>query len=106
VRERIVPDIMEWRLKGCDINKDIEIDDFAQLTLPDIQLRYVDRVFRLHVNPSEDKAFHRIEESLTPNFVLPQALDVFRNPNKVIEEKIDGMTKLLKQFIARLGPQV
>jgi hypothetical protein len=82
VRERMVPNIMEWHLKGCDINKDISIDDNAQLTLPDIQLRYADRVFRLYIKTAEDKAFYRIEESLLPNLLLPQALNNIRNPNE------------------------
>jgi hypothetical protein len=86
LRERIVPNIMEWHLKGCDINKDIEIDNNMQLTLPDIQLKHADRVFRLYVKPSGDKAFYRIEESLSPSLILPQALDTIRNPNKAMNE--------------------
>jgi hypothetical protein len=35
---------MEWVLKACDLNKDIEIDDICQMVLPDIQLKYVNRV--------------------------------------------------------------
>ena len=41
-----VPPLMNWILKQCDLNKDIEIDDMAQLTFPDIQLKSADRVFR------------------------------------------------------------
>lgn len=47
LRERQVPPLMSWVLKQCDLNKDIEISDKAQLTLPDIELIHVDRVFRL-----------------------------------------------------------
>jgi hypothetical protein len=36
VREREVPLITEWILKGCDLNRDVEIDGNAQLCLPDI----------------------------------------------------------------------
>ncbi|HEV2877281.1 MAG TPA: hypothetical protein VGW09_08385 [Nitrososphaeraceae archaeon] len=38
LRERQVPPLMSWVLKQCDLNKDIEISDKAQLTLPDIEL--------------------------------------------------------------------
>ncbi|MGB8024819.1 MAG: hypothetical protein WCF06_10930 [Nitrososphaeraceae archaeon] len=31
------------------MNKDVEIDDTCQLTLPDIQLKDADRVFRVYV---------------------------------------------------------
>lgn len=44
-----------------------------------MQLKHTDRVFRLYVKPSEDKAFYLIEESLSP-IVLPQVLDSIRNP--------------------------
>ena len=105
VRERMVPNILEWRLKGCDINKDIEIDDIAQSTLPDIQLRYVNRVFRLYVKSFHDKSFLRAEESLAPDLPLVEALDSIAHPFRSIEAKVDEMTKLLKQFIARQGAQ-
>ena len=61
-----------------------------QLTLPDIQLKHADRVFRLYVKRSGDKVFYRIEESVSRYLALPQALDSIRNPNKGIEEKIES----------------
>ena len=47
LHETIVPSIMEWRLLQCDINRDVELTTKAQIMLPDIQLKYADRVFRL-----------------------------------------------------------
>lgn len=44
VNELVVPPIMEWILIQCDLNKDIKIDEKAQVTLPDIQLKYAQRV--------------------------------------------------------------
>ena len=76
IRERHIPSIMEWVLKACDLNKDIEIDDNAQLTLPDIQLKYAGRVFRLYVKSLHDKAVYRSEESLTLKRILPEALEI------------------------------
>ncbi len=32
-RDEVVPPVMTWILNACDINKDIEIDGMAQLTL-------------------------------------------------------------------------
>jgi len=29
----------EWRLLQCNLNKDVNITDYAQITLPDIQLK-------------------------------------------------------------------
>ena len=103
IRERMVPPITEWKLVQCDINNDIEITDKAQITFADIQLESADRVFRWYVKNLQDKAVYRAEESLKLNLPLVGALDAIKSPNKRIEEKIDGITKLLKQFIARQG---
>jgi hypothetical protein len=98
VRERFVPPIMDWVLKGCDINKDIKINDFkAQLALTDIQMRYADRVFRLYVKHRQDVSVYRVEESLIPNIPIFEALNNIRYPYKVIEEKIDRLIDLLEQ---------
>jgi hypothetical protein len=94
IKEKYVPALLVWILKQCDLNKDIEINDVAQLTLPDIQLRTADRVFRLYVKIREGKAYFRGEESLTLNQPLPEALDNIRHPYKSLEKKIDYMTKL------------
>jgi hypothetical protein len=77
IRERHIPSIMQWVLKACDLNKDVEIQyNCCQMTLPDIQLKYADRVFRLYVKSLHDKAVYRSEESLTLNraLLLPEAL--------------------------------
>jgi len=37
-RSIIVPPVSKWILKGCDVNKDIEIDGMSQLTLTDMQM--------------------------------------------------------------------
>lgn len=97
-RERRVLPLMSWVLKQCDLNKDIEISDKSLLTLPDIQLIQADRVFRLYVKILNEKAYYRAEESLTLNQVLPEALDTIRHPHKAIEEKIDTLTRLVKNM--------
>ena len=95
IKENHVPNLFNWILKQCDLNKDVEIDDIAQLTFPDIQLRSADRVFRLYVKVIKDKAYCRGEESLALNQALYEALDNIRHPYKSIENKIDRLTKLL-----------
>ena len=102
IRERQVPPLLGWILQQCDLNKDIEIDDKAQFTLPDIQLRYADRVFRTYVKIIKDKAYCRGEESLTLNQRLPEALDNIRHPHKSLESKIDTLIKLLARYTALL----
>jgi hypothetical protein len=97
IRERHVPPLLDWILKQCDLNKDVEIDEKAQLALPDIQLKSADRVFRSYIKIMKDKAFYRIEESLALNQILPEALDNIRHPYKSIENKIDKLTELIEK---------
>jgi hypothetical protein len=97
IRERHVPPLLNWILKQCDLNKDVEIDEKAQLVLPDIQLKSADRVFRTYIKIMKDKAYCRVEESLTLNQILPEALDNIRRPYKSIENKIDKLTELMEK---------
>jgi hypothetical protein len=84
LKERGVPSELRWVLKGCDLNRDVEISDNMQITLPDIQLKYAGHVFRLYVKALGEKAICRGEESLTLNLTLDKAFDKIRNPG--IEE--------------------
>jgi hypothetical protein len=93
-RERIVPPIIYWRLMQCDVNKDIEINDKMQFTLPDIQLRYAGRLFRMYVKLLGERAACRAEESLKVDLFLTDGLDYIRSPNKELEQKIDYLIKL------------
>jgi hypothetical protein len=99
IKENHVPNLLNWILKQCDLNKDVEIDDMTQLTFPDIQLKSADRVFRLYVKIREGKAYCRGEESLTLNQTLPEALDNIRHPYKSLERKIDHVIQLLVRLL-------
>ena len=101
VRELVVPAVTDWILIQCDVNKDIEIDEKGQLTLPDIQLKYADRVFREYVKIIQGKAYCRVEESVKLNKVLPEALDNIRQPFKSIERKIDDWMGKIDQLASR-----
>jgi hypothetical protein len=107
IKERHVPPLMSWVLKQCDLNKDIEISDKAQITLPDIELKQADRVFRIYIKILEGKAYYRAEESLTLNQVLLEAIDSIRHPYKSIENKIEYLIELLTTTISHdTQPQI
>ena len=65
----------EWVLKSCDVNKDVEITDKCQIVLPDLQLRYVGKVFRIYVKSLDDRAVARVEESINMDLPLSRALE-------------------------------
>ena len=83
-RERIVPDINVWTLKECDVNVDIELTDLGQVTLQDIQIATFGRVLRAYVKILDSKAVGRLEESLTLNSPLLEALDSIVHPNRYV----------------------
>ncbi|HEY6537012.1 MAG TPA: hypothetical protein VIY08_14650 [Candidatus Nitrosocosmicus sp.] len=88
-RNSIVPPSLSWVLTGCDVNKDIQIDDnMAQLTSINIQIKSAIRVFRAYVKPIKDKVFYRVEESLTPNEPVSTAFEILRNNVKIDEDSL------------------
>jgi hypothetical protein len=98
IREHSIPPITEWILKECDLNKDIRIDEKAQLTLPDIQLKTAASVFRLYIKSLKDRAVCRAEESLKVDSLLPEALDNIRHPYKSIESKLLDIVQQIKEI--------
>ena len=50
-RDEIVQSVNRWILKACDVNKDVEVDGLAQLTLPDIQIPLFEKALRAYVKP-------------------------------------------------------
>ena len=104
IRERQVPEITEWILKGCDLNRDVEIDEKAQLHLPDIQLKHADQVFRMYVKSLHDRAVCRGEKSLTTDLPLARALDSITSPFKAIND-LTNMVLQLGQKIDSLSKQ-
>jgi hypothetical protein len=94
--ERVVPPIIDWHLSQCDVNKDIEISDKMQFTLPDIQLKYVGRVFRAYVKLLGEKAAFRCEESLKVDLNLMDGFHYIRDHDKVLEKKLDYLIDLVK----------
>jgi hypothetical protein len=77
-RDQIVKPPSEWMLRGCDVNKDVEIDGMMQMTLPGFQMKLFEKVLRGYVKVIESKVCYRLEESLTLNERLPTALEGLR----------------------------
>jgi hypothetical protein len=96
--EREVPQMTDWILKGCDLNRDVEIDETAQLSLPDIQLKHLGQVFRVYVKSLHDRSVYRAEKSLTLDLPLSKALDSITSPVKAMME--------LKNEVIRLSQKI
>jgi hypothetical protein len=87
-RNSIIPPSSTWILVGCDINKDIQINDMAQLTGINIQLKSALGVFRAYVKRIEDKAVYRNELSLVPNEPVSTAFGTLRRDAKIDKDSL------------------
>jgi hypothetical protein len=87
-RERIVPDIMEWELTQCDINKDIIVSDWFQFTGMKIQIKHLDHLFRIYIKSMGKDTACRVEESCNQNKPAIQAINEIFNPFNRFENQI------------------
>ncbi len=86
--ERIVPDIMEWYVTECDINKDIKVSDVLHFSGIKIQVKHLDHLFRIYVKSMREDTVCRIEESRHPNKSAIEVINDQFNPVERIERKI------------------
>jgi hypothetical protein len=86
--ERIVPDIMEWELTECDINKDIKVSNWFHYTGLRIQLRHIDHLFCLYVKPMGKDTVYRIEERKQPHKPPLEFINDIFNPVDRVEKQI------------------
>ena len=97
-RERIVPDIMEWQITECDINKDIKISHLLHFSAIKVQVKYLDHLFRIYVKSKGEDTFCRVEESRHPHKSAIEVIhDVF-NPAARIEQKIIQIYDMIRNL--------
>jgi hypothetical protein len=64
--ERLVPDILEWELTQCDINKDVRVSDWLQYTAVKVQVKHFGHLLRIYIKSMGKDTVCRVEESLSP----------------------------------------
>jgi hypothetical protein len=84
--ERIVPDILEWNVTECDINKDIKVSDAVHFTGIKIQVKHVDHLFRIYTKSIGENTECRVEESRHPNKPAIELINDLFNPAERIEK--------------------
>jgi hypothetical protein len=97
--EKLVPNIMEWGLTECDINKDIKVSPLFHFTALKAQIKHFDHIFRIYIKSKGPDTICRVEESVSPNNKKPaiDAINDIFNPYDRIERKLD-------EIIAKLDP--
>ena len=89
--ERIVPDIMDWQMTECDINKDIKISHLVHFSAIKFQVKYLDHLFRIYIKSMGKETVSRVEESLHPKKSAPETINDIFNPMEKVEKQIATM---------------
>jgi hypothetical protein len=90
--ERLVPDILDWELTQCDVNKDVRVSDWFQYTAIKVQVKHFDHLLRVYIKSMGKDTVCRVEESLNPigksSSSAIQAVSNIFNPFGAIQNKI------------------
>ena len=97
--ERIVPNVLEWELTECDINKDIKIADLFHFSDIKIQVKHFDRLFRLYIKTVGEDTVCRVEEEKSPGKPAIEFINETFNPTDKIEKQIMKIEKKLDQVL-------
>lgn len=98
--ERAVPDIVQWRLTECDINKDVKVSDWLQFTGLNIQVKHAFHLFRLYIKVRGENTLCRIEESVTfSDKTVIEAINNVFNPNERLEKQIVDLVSKVDQLL-------
>jgi hypothetical protein len=86
--ERIVPEILEWELTQCDINKDIKVGEGLQYAGIKVQVKHFDHLFRIYIKSIGKDTVCRVEQSLNPKKPAVQALsEILTNPTEDAQQQ-------------------
>jgi hypothetical protein len=98
--ERFVPDITSWELTQWDVNKDVKIDDWAQIVGSKIQVRHACRLFRVYIKSGGRDTVCRVEESFSSkNKSAVEAISDIFNPHERLEKQISDLGRKVDQLL-------
>ena len=97
--ERIVPEILDWELTQCDLNKDIRIEKWLQSTGLSIQVRHMSHLFRVYIKSKGKDTVCRVEESISfkDKSVVKSINEIF-NPTQKLEKQIAELSRKVDQL--------
>lgn len=103
--ERLVPNVLTWHLTQCDIDKDIIVSDWFQVTALKVQLSHLDHLFRLYIRSMGKDTVCRVEEAVNPNRPCIEAINEIFNPNERTNKLLIELVQKISQLeivLARL----
>jgi hypothetical protein len=108
--ERIVPDISEWEVTGCDFNKDIKISDYFHMTALKIRIKHLDHLLGIYVKAIKQNTVLRVEETKHPNITAADfvtdifnPMEKFRLEQLVLRQKIDEIYDIVAKSLSGLS---
>jgi hypothetical protein len=93
--ERIVPDIMQWELTQWDVNRDVKVNDgWAQVTGLKIQVKHIDRLFRVYIKSMGKDTVCRVEECCnSPRTAIEVIDNIFNHARNKLENTKEDFVK-------------
>jgi hypothetical protein len=108
--ERMIPDVLEWELTECDINKDIKISDLLHFSAIKIQVKHVDHFFRIYIKALGKDTVCRVEENKQPKKPAIEVINEVFNPTekleKILLEYTNKTEEVLKYITGLLKPDL
>ena len=99
IHERIVPDIMQWYLTQCDINRDVKVDDWLQFTGIKMQVRHAFHLFRIYIKSKGKDTLCRVEESISlKNRSAVKVINDIFNPYERLEKQIEDLGRKIDRL--------
>jgi hypothetical protein len=105
-RERVVPDVMQWELTQFDLNRDVKVSDWMQVTGIKMQIRHLDHLFRIYIKSMQKDTVCRVEESISNNEQNGSILDTITkvfNPTECLEKICSEISKKQDLLISKVG---
>src|SRR5919106_2855195 len=89
--ERIVPDISDWEVTECDLNKDIKISDLFHMTALKIRIKHLDHLLGLYVKAMVLDTVLRVEETKCPNMRVVDFIIGIFNPMDSVQKELQDL---------------
>ena len=96
--ERMVPDVLEWELTECDINKDINISNLLHFSAIKIQVKHLDHLFRIYIKAIDKYAVCRVEENKQPRKPAIEFINEIFNPMERIDKRLNDISQQLNNL--------
>jgi hypothetical protein len=104
--QQTVPNVLEWEVTECDINKDIKVGDWFHWTGLKMQVKHIDHLFSLYIKSMGKDTVYRIEERKHPHKpVIDFINDVF-NPVEKVEKLISEFREKQKQLFYAIAEKL